>query len=280
MRKFIYAVSAALAVSLVTPMSAMATTPQEDLKAFQNHYMNKFPDVGKDGFVDGVYALNKDFREQWENTEEFPPYEEYIEKGEEMFNTPFANGKTYADCLMNGGKGTRQMYPHFDADSGEIKTLESEINACRKANGEKPLKYKKGPIANLTAYIAYTSRGNKYDIKVPNDARAIAAYEKGKKHFYMKRGQLNLSCADCHFSNAGGYVRSDLLSPALGNLSHFPVYRLKWQSLGTPHRRFGGCNKQVRAKPYKAQSDEYKALEYYLTYMMAGLEANGPGTRK
>ena len=75
-------------------------------------------------------------------------------------------------------------------------------------------------------------------------------------------------------------MRSDLLSPALGNLSHFPVYRLKWQSLGTPHRRFGGCNKQVRAKPYKSQSDEYKALEYYLTFMMAGLEANGPGTRK
>lgn len=280
MRKFIYAVSAVLAVGLVTPMTVTATTPQEDLKAFQNHYYSKFPEIAKQDFVDGVYSLNKDFREQWLNTEEFPPYEEYVEKGEEMFNTPFANGKTYADCLMKGGKGTRHMYPYFDTDAGEVVTLESAINACREANGEKPLKYQKGPIANLTAYIAYTSRGNKYDIKVPNDARAIAAYEKGKKHFYMKRGQLNLSCADCHYSNAGGYVRSDLLSPALGNLSHFPVYRLKWQSLGTPHRRFGGCNKQVRAKPYKPQSDEYKSLEYFLTFMMAGLEANGPGTRK
>ena len=27
---------------------------------------------------------------------------------------------------------------------------------------------------------------------------AIAAYERGKKHFYQKRGQLNMACADCH----------------------------------------------------------------------------------
>lgn len=189
MHEFMYVVTAALAVGLVTPATVSAASPQEDLKAFQDHYMTKFPEVGKAGFMDGVYALNKDFCEQWENTEEFPPYEEYVEKGEEMFNTPFANGKTYAKCLPNGGKGIRQMYPYFDTDGGEIKTLEGEINTCREANGEKPLKYSKGPITNPTAYIAYTSRGNKYDIKVPNDARAVTAHEKGKKHFFMKRGQ-------------------------------------------------------------------------------------------
>ena len=280
MRKYLIAVGTALTVGFGAPLAATAATPQEDLKAFQDYYVKKFPEVKKSEFIDGVYALNKDFREQWENTEEFPPYEEYVEKGEEMFNTPFANGVTYADCLMKGGKGTRHLYPHFDADSGEIVTLEESINKCRTENGEKPLKYKKGPLANLTAYIAYTSRGNTYNIEVPNDERALAHYEKGKKFFYMKRGQLNLACADCHVANSGGYVRSDLLSPAFGNLSHFPVYRLKWQGLGTPHRRFGGCNKQVRAKPFKAQSDEYRALEYYHTYMSNGLEVNGPSQRK
>ena len=280
MRNYILAVSTALAVGLIAPQAATASTPAEDLKAFQDYYVKKFPDVNKSQFIDGVYSLNADFREQWLNTEEFPPYEEAIEKGREMFETPFANGKTYADCLMGGGIGTRHKYPYFDAASGEIVTLEGSINKCRTDNGEKPLKYNKGPIANLTAYIAYTSRGNTYNIEVPNDPRALAHYENGKKQFYMKRGQLNLACADCHVANSGGYIRSDQLSPALGNLSHFPVYRLKWQGLGTPHRRFGGCNKQVRAKPFKPQSDEYKSLEYFLTYMMTGLEANGPGTRK
>jgi sulfur-oxidizing protein SoxA len=280
MRKFIFAVSTALAVGLITPVTATASTPQEDVKAFQKYYYDKFPNVAKADFNNGVYALNEDFRTQWENQEEFPPYEDSIAKGEKMFNTPFANGKTYADCLKGGGVGTRQMYPYFDTDAGVIKTLEGEINACREANGEKPLKYKKGAIADLTAYIAYTSRGNTFNTEVPNDPRALAAYEQGKKFFYMKRGQLNLSCADCHVNNAGGFARSELLSPALGNLTHFPAYRLKWQGLGTPHRRFGGCNNNIRAKPFKAQSDEYKSLEYFLTVMAKGLKANGPATRK
>ncbi len=280
MRKFVFAVTTALTVSLLASISASASTPQEDVTAFQKFYYDKFPNIPKNDFINGVYALNEDFRTQWENIEEFPPYEEFVEKGEEMFNTPFANGSTYAECLPNGGKGTRAMYPYFDKESGTLKTLEGEINACRKANGEKPLKYKKGAMANLSAYIAYTSRGQVFTTEVPDDERALAAYEKGKKHWYMKRGQLNLACADCHKHLAGQYVRSELLSPALGHLTHFPVYRLKWQGLGTPHRRFGGCNKQVRAKPFKAQSDDYKSLEYFLTVMSKGLEANGPATRK
>lgn len=280
MRKFIFAVSTALAISLVAPVTATATTPQEDFKAFRNYYYEKFPNVEKSDFINGVYALSEDYRAQWENQEEFPAYEENIEKGEEMFNTPFANGKTYADCLMNGGIGTRQMYPYFDKDTGKIVTLEESINKCRTDNGEKPLKYKRGPIADLTAYIAYTSRGNKFNVEMPNDERALAAFEQGKKHYFMKRGQLNLSCADCHYYGAGTIARSETLSPSLGHLSHFPVYRLKWQGLGTPHRRFGGCNANIRAKAFPAQSDEYKALEFYLTYMMNGLEANGPAMRK
>lgn len=279
MRKLIIAVSAALAVGLAAPVTS-ASTPQEDIQAFQKYFMDKFPNVEKADFANGVYSINEDARFQWENTEEFPPYEEAIEEGEEMFNTPFANGTTYADCLMDGGIGTRHLYPYFDDASGKVVTLESAINDCRTANGEKPLKTKKGKLASLTGYIADTSRGNVFNVKLPDDERALAIYERGKKHYYMKRGQLNLSCADCHITSSGQYVRSEQLSPSFGHLTHFPVYRLKWQSLGTPHRRFAGCNSQVRAKPLKAQSDEYKALEYFLTMMGNGLEANGPSSRK
>ncbi len=279
MRKLIFAATAAIAVTLLAPVSAIASTPQEDVKAFQKYFLDHHPGVPLSDYINGRYAFDEDLRSQWENMEEFPLYEDDVAAGEKLFNTPFANGKTYAECLKGGGIGTRTMYPYFDKDRGEVVTLEGEINRCRTENGEKPYKWKKGKIAQLTGYIAYTSRGEKFNIQVPNDPRALAMYERGKKHFYMKRGQLNMACADCHQYNAGKLIRSELLSPALGNLSHFPVYRKKWNSLGTPHRRFGGCNKQVRAKPFKAQSDEYKALEYFLTVMMQGLEANGPSTR-
>ena len=126
----------------------------------------------------------------------------------------------------------------------------------------------------------YTSRGQVINVVVPSDPAAQASYERGKNHFYAKRGQLNMACADCHVYSSGNKIRADLLSPALGHTSGFPVYRSKWGGLGTLHRRYGGCNKQVRAKPFKPQSTEYKTLEYFHNYMSNGLEINGPSARK
>lgn len=270
----------ALAVLASAPLTAQASTPQQDLKEFREYYMKRFPGVTLKEFGNGVYAIDPDARLSWESMEEFPPYEDQMKKGEKLFNTPFANGQTYGSCFANGGKGIKQNYPYFDAANGTVKTLEQEINECRVKNGEQPLGWKKGDIAAISSYMAYTSRGKKGNVQIPNDQRAIDWYDRGKRHFYMKRGQLNLSCANCHYDNAGNRVRSEVLSPALGHTSHFPVYRLKWGELGTIQRRYGGCNEQVRAKAFKPQSDEYRALEYFHTYMSNGIELNGPATRK
>ena len=256
-------------------------TPQEDLAEFRAYFKNRFPNTPFNDYINGVYSIDAASREQWEEIEEFPPYELNISKGEELYNKPFANGKTYADCFVNGGIGIAERYPFFDSASGKVITLEATINACRKSNGEEPLGWQKGAIADISAYMHYTARGNIINIQVPSDdAAALAAYERGKNHFYAKRGQLNMACADCHVYFSGNKIRADLLSPALGQVTHFPVYRSKWGGIGTLHRRYGGCNKQVRAKPYKPQSDEYSALEYFHTYMSNGLESNGPGARK
>jgi L-cysteine S-thiosulfotransferase len=276
----IFALTATLVALVAGLPTAAQATPAEDLQSFREYFMKRFPGVPLDEYKNGVYAINADARSSWEAIEEFPPYEDAVAKGKKLFNTPFANGKTYASCFPHGGKGIRQNYPYFDKTSGQLKTLEGEINACRSKNGEKPLKWKKGAIADISAYMASTSNGKKLNIIVPNDKRALAIYKRGKHHFFAKRGQLNLSCANCHYDNAGNRVRADTLSPALGHPTHFPVWRLKWNGLGTLHRRYGGCNKQVRAKPFKAQSDEYKALEYYETYMSNGISVNAPSTRK
>lgn len=276
MRKII---AATLAAGLVggLPLAAQATNPQQDLKEFRAYFMERFPDTQFQDFSNGVYSIDAPSRAQWESIEEFPPYELAVDDGREMWNTPFGNGKTYADCFPDGEDGIRQNYPYWNGKT--VKTLEQEINECRETNGEKPLGWKKGKIAALSAYLAYQSRGKPIDVKVPNDA-ALEWYEQGKQHFYSKRGQLNFSCANCHVDSAGMLIRADKLSPALGHVTHFPVFRSKWGELGTLHRRYGGCNKQVRAKPFPAQSDEYRALEYFHTYMSNGIEVNGPGARK
>ena len=269
-----------LAVAALLPLSAQAT-PAEDLDTYHQYFQKTFEGVETNSYADGVYAIDANRRANWEAIEEFPPYEPMIEDGQAMFEAPFANGKGYADCFDNGGIAIAQNYPLWEADKGRVLTLALAVNECREANGEKPLKYKKGNIASLLAYMAYTSRGNATNVVVPEgDAAALAAYEDGKQFYFARRGQLNFSCATCHMQYSGKMIRSDRLSPALGQTTHFPVYRSKWGELGTLHRRFGGCNKQVRAKPFKAQSEQYRNLEYFLTHMSNGIPLNGPGARQ
>jgi len=266
---------------VLTGMSALAmTSPEDDRIAFQKFFLDKFPDTTIVGFADGVYEIDAPSREQWLELEDFPPYELDVDYGQELFETPFANGKTYADCFENGGIGIRQNYPFFDLERGMVMTLELAINECRTANGEEPLPYRKGDIAAISAYMAYTSRGEPVNVVIPDDPRALAAYELGKQFYYTKRGQLNLACADCHIHASGGRLRAEILSPAVGHATGFPTYRLKWDELGTLHRRFRGCNQQVRAKGFKPQGEEYRNLEYFLTYMSNGSVFNGPAVRK
>jgi len=102
----------------------------------------------------------------------------------------------------------------------------------------------------------------------------------GREIYIQPRGQLGLSCAKCHTYNAGRKARSNILSPNLGHTTHFPVFRAKWQALGTLHRRYEGCNKNMRANPFKAQGTEYSNLEFFQAYTSNGLEINGPGYRE
>ena len=268
---------AAAALVLSAPLAQ--ADPASDNKNIHEYFKGKFPSVPTAEYANGVYSVDPILRANWEAIEEFPPYEPLIEDGEAMWNKSFANGKSYASCF--GKPGVRAQYPHWDKAKGMVMTLPIAINNCRKANGEKPLKYKKGKITRLLAYMGYESRGQTINVKIPSDdPRAMAAYEDGKQFFYARRGQLNFSCAHCHVQSAGQKVRTNTLSPALGHATGWPVYRSKWGDLGTLHRRFSGCNKQVRAKPFKAQGKEYRNLEYFLTHMSNGIDFNGPSARQ
>ncbi len=272
-------IGVAMVVGAAQPLLAASNEPEADRKAFVKHFTEQFPKVPLKDFVNGPYSMDADLRKQWEAKEEFPPYEFSVDKGKAMFAKPFKNGKTYGDCFENKGIGIRQNYPKFDAKSGKVITLEVALNECREANGEKPYDYKKGDMAALTAYMAFTSRGKPMSIKIPNDPRALAAYENGKEYFYTRRGQFNFSCASCHVQMAGKHLRTEVLAPALGIMNALPIYRSNWGGMGTTSRRITSCNSQVRATPLKPNDVLYRDVEYFLSYMANGLPISGPGAR-
>jgi sulfur-oxidizing protein SoxA len=277
MRKFLASLTLiAFTVGLIATAQA---SPESDLAEFQSFFKKKFPDVPVADFSNGVYAVNKELRAEWEKIMEFPPYELGLENGKKIWATPFKNGKTFAGCFKRQGKNIAQHYPYWDEDTKQVKTLEMEINECLRRNGEPQFKdLEKGGLAEVTAYMKSLSRGKKVEIDLSRPG-AIEAYEKGKQYYWSRRGQLNFACAHCHIESSGGKIRGNVLSPGLGHGVGWPAYRSDWGQISTLHRRYAGCNAQIRAKPLPPQSETYRNLELYETYMNTGLPLVAPSQR-
>ena len=253
--------------------------PEEDRQKLIGYYKNKYPDIKTEDYIYGALAFDPDAMGQYKSIMEFPPYSAELDKGENLWKTPLKSGKTYATCLPNGGKEIAGNYPVFDNAKGKVVTLEDAINACRVANGEEA--YKHGDpktMGLLTAYMRTLSDGMKMNIKVEGEG-ALKAYEDGKKTFYRRSGQLNFSCSNCHVDNVGNRLRSELLSPAIGQASHWPVFR-GGETLVTLQKRYEGCQNNVRHTPDKAGSTRYNNLEYFHSYLSNGLELRASVFRK
>lgn len=254
--------------------------PAKDQALYQGYFQQRFSQLDLHDFADGAYALDKNNRDNRDIIDDFPPYLPIIQDGEEYWSETFINGLSYADCF-NGNPAQQKNYPRWDADLGMVVTLAQALNFCRTANGESPLEYDSAKLNALMGYMAYESRGQITQVKIPeDDERAIAAYEAGKAFYFRRRGQLNFACYGCHMESAGQHLRTETISPSLGQTSGWPTYRSDWGELGSLHRRFKVCNYLVRAKPFAYQSEQYRNLEYFLSHMSNGVPYDGPAFRK
>ena len=254
-------------------------SPEKDRQEFIKHYMDKYPNVKVEDYVYGALAFDADSKAQYDAIMEFPPYDSEIDKGRKMWETPFKNGKTYADCLPNGGQHIAGNYPLFDEAKGKVVTLHDAINDCRTANGEEAFKVNDmKTMGVLTAYMRTLSDGMIMNIKAESP-KAMAAYEDGKKTFFSRKGQLNFACASCHVQNAGLRLRSELISPAVGHAVHWPVFR-GGDNLVTLQQRYQGCFSQVRAVPPPQGGTVMNNLEYFHSALSNGLPLKASVFRK
>lgn len=203
-----------------------------------------------------------------------------VDQGEEAWAS--VEGEADKSCASCHGddassvKAVASTYPVFNEASGKLINIEQQINACRTGNMKaEPYKWESPAMLSMTAYLKSQGRGDVVNVKI--DGPAAPFFEKGKEFYYARRGQLDMSCAHCHEDNYGNNIRADLLSQ--GQSNGFPTYRMKWQGVGSLHRRFRGCNKNIRSESLAYGADDYVNLELYLAWRGQGLPIEGPSVR-
>lgn len=204
----------------------------------------------------------------------------WVDRGFSLYSMPISENQSCSSCHGNSGEEFNSIavsYPQIDKKSNELINLETRINLCRERYlSQAPLPYEDDDLLSLTAYITSKSRGEtiKFD-----EAQNLATHlNAGENYFFTRRGQMNLSCSQCHDENWGKYMRGDPISQ--GHSNGFPTYRFEWQSLGSLHRRFRDCDLGVRAEPHKGGSLIYTQLELYLRSRSDGLTIESPSVRR
>lgn len=215
-----------------------------------------------------------------------------VDAAAELYDTPAGKAnKSCADCHGapddNAGgalgipmRGVAAQYPIYDVVEQKPINIELRINRCRTENQQaEPFKYESDAMLGMTGLVAMQSRGMARGSTADDFTDPLyPAWKAGEEFYYQRRGQLDVSCKHCHEDNPGNLIRAETLSQ--GQSNGFPTYRFKWQKLGSLHRRFRGCNNNIRSQPYAYGSDEYLNLETYLAWRGRGLPVEGPSVRK
>lgn len=204
-----------------------------------------------------------------------------VDRGAQLWNTPDgATGQSCASChgaAESSMVGVATRYPRYDAERDGIINLELMINREREQHmGAEPYEYESEELLALTAYITFQSRGMPRTVDITGPAEPFFAA--GEAFYFERRGQLDLSCSQCHDDRAGLKLRGDTISQ--GQINDFPMFRLIWDSIASTHRMFEWCNQAVRAEPYAYGSDEYLNLELYVAWRGRGLPLEAPGVRR
>jgi L-cysteine S-thiosulfotransferase len=202
-------------------------------------------------------------------------------EGEELWNR--IEGKAAKACASCHGdaktsmRGVAARYPAAGQQNGKLYDVESRINACRTRHQQaEALPYESEALLALTAYVARQSLGMPVSVRI--DGPAAPYYERGRGLFYLRQGQINLSCAQCHEENLGKHLRSDIISSGIP--TGYPIYRLEWQTLGSLQRRLRACALGVRSIQFPYGSDENLSLELYIAKRAEGFAIEAPAIRK
>lgn len=203
-----------------------------------------------------------------------------VEEGRVEFHKAGVNDKTCATCHgKNGSKFNLKKiasYPRYNEEYEKPFTLQEQINYCGEEHLDNvPYVYDCIDLIEIEAYVRYLARGEKVNVTITEKLKPF--YEKGKKLYNTRFGQMNMACVACHDQFDGQRLRGQVLSQ--GHSNGFPVYRLGSGKITSLHGRIKECFRSFRAEPFHIGSDELISLELYLHARGNGLSIETPAVR-
>lgn len=204
----------------------------------------------------------------------------WVEEGAALWSRPAGpEGRSCASCHGTAEAsmaGVAARYPAWDEAGSAAIDLAGRIAQCREQRQHAPaLARESQGLLSLAAFIGLQSRG--MVVAPPTDDRLQPARALGEGLYRQRRGQLDLSCAQCHDDNAGRRLAGSTIPQA--HPTAYPLYRLEWQALGSLQRRLRGCMTGVRAEPFDYGAAEFIAIEAWLAQRAAGMAVETPGVR-
>lgn len=204
----------------------------------------------------------------------------WVDRGRDLWNEIDGDeGKSCASChgeAETSMRGIGASYPKYHPSSDKVVNIEQQVNICRSGRmAAEPWEFGSDELLAMTIFVKYQSRGMPVSVQI--DGPAAPWFERGKEHFYRRRGQLDMNCADCHTANAAKLLRGDLLSQ--GHTNAYPIYALGDGRARPLHTLLWHCNELMRSTPFDVLSDEFVALELFLAWRGQGLPVETPGVR-
>ena len=204
----------------------------------------------------------------------------WVAEGEALWRTPA--GAAQKSCMSCHGDAAKSMrgvaarYPAFDAAQGKPVNLGQRIQQCRQSQQHAaPWAAESQPLLSMETYVAHQSRG--MPIAPADDVRLAAFTQRGQAAYVRRIGQIDLSCAQCHDSQAGQRLAGNPIPQA--HPTGYPVYRLEWQGMGSLQRRLRNCMTGVRAEAPPFGAPELVELELYLMQRAKGMALETPAVR-
>ena len=285
-----------LGLMLAAPVSALASEPPpyRELDPLEEYpprvegdrlFSNTYPLWRDRSRIDPALAGNPE--QHWKLNWKFmdPPFNRSLhgghlalERGGQLY-AGLNRGGAFARCLgaRNGRlKGLRAGYPRYRADLKRVAGLEEVIEHCAAQRGEV---LENGSYDNSAVSLYIASHSNDAPIRIDVSRGPLkAAFERGREAWHSKAGRFNFACSSCHVRNIGRHLRGNVLTTPFGDVTHYPVYRTRYD-LESLHVRMIGCQLDSGTQPLKPGNPVYTDLEVFLTALSNGYPVKVPAER-